>query len=122
MECLKAKKKDIFRIYCEQTSHHPPISNFLIESEAVQIYGHYELSGSPSGNSYNIANKGVCRVKFKDSSQVIKFELPKVSMSGILWGSSTLSIQGSLQLIDECNSLKAHVTFGEKKGGSGGAD
>ena len=26
---------DVYRVFCEQTEHHPPISNFLIENELV---------------------------------------------------------------------------------------
>jgi len=57
----------IFKVYVEQTSHHPPISNFLVENKIVRIYGHYELQGSTSTNSYNIKNQGPCTVHFKDT-------------------------------------------------------
>jgi hypothetical protein len=49
-------KSTIFKIYSEQTNHHPPISNFSVENSLVNIYGHFELRGSTSGNCYNIKN------------------------------------------------------------------
>jgi hypothetical protein len=69
--------------------------------------------GSNSGNSYTIQNKGPCTVTFKDTNQRITFELPKVVMSGIIWGTQSLTITHSLIIVDEANSLKAHISFGE---------
>jgi hypothetical protein len=37
--------KDVYRIYAEQISHHPPISNLLIQSDIVTITANFELSG-----------------------------------------------------------------------------
>jgi hypothetical protein len=39
---LEADDPCIFKIYAEQTSHHPPVSNFLIENDVVKIFGNYE--------------------------------------------------------------------------------
>lgn len=77
---------DIFKIYVEQTSHHPPISNFLITSKLVQIHGHFEQKGSLNKNSYLIQNKGVCHVTFLDTKQTIKYSLPDVVMTGLFFG------------------------------------
>ena len=77
----------------------------------MQIHGHYELSGSPSGNAYNIKNAGFCEVKYLDNNSSVKFSLPDVIMSGILWGTQTLYLQNSMIFIDKSNSLKAHITF-----------
>ena len=67
---------EIFNIYAEQTSHHPPISHFLIESSMIQISGHLELKGALSGNTYTIQNKGKCSIEFLDTKQKIEYALP----------------------------------------------
>jgi hypothetical protein len=57
---ISASPSDVFKVFLEQTSHHPPVSNFLIESPMVKISGHYELCGASSGNSYLTKNQGHC--------------------------------------------------------------
>ena len=44
-ETLIQKSVNGMMLYCEQTSHHPPISNFLVEGPAsnpFKIYGYLE--------------------------------------------------------------------------------
>lgn len=41
-EQLTADDPCIFKVYAEQSSHHPPVSNILIENDVVRIYGNYE--------------------------------------------------------------------------------
>ena len=44
-ETLLMESEKGTRVYCEQTSHHPPISNFLIEGAAdfpFKVFGHVE--------------------------------------------------------------------------------
>jgi hypothetical protein len=109
---------DIFKMYAEQTSHHPPISNFLITSKLVQIHGHFEQKGSLNKNSYLIQNKGVCHVTFLDTKQTIKYSLPDVVMTGLFFGTQQLQLNSSLIFHDEANKLKAHVSFDNSGGAS----
>ena len=85
-----------------------------MESDLVQISGCYELQGHSSRNSYLIGHSGRCKVLFKDTGQLITFQMPKVTFAGmvVLWGRSTLDITSSLILIDERNQIKSHVCFG----------
>jgi hypothetical protein len=53
-ETLQAQFADGTEVYCEHTSHHPPISNFLVhpkDRKGYQFWGHFEFVGSMSGNS-----------------------------------------------------------------------
>lgn len=101
----------MFKLFGEQTSHHPPISNILIENEDVQISGNFELKGKTSGNSYLIQNYGCCTVLFKDTSQKISYFLPEVVMKGIIWGSTTLHLSSSITFIDRANQFKSSFIF-----------
>lgn len=57
---------NIFRIYMEQTSHHPPISHILIESPLVEVTGHIEAKFSLKNTAY-IDHAGPLKIKFKDT-------------------------------------------------------
>jgi len=107
--------QDSFKVYCEQTCHHPPISHLLIENELVEITGNLELKGAMSRNNYLINNTGKIAIKFKDTKQTIKFEFPRVTFSGLIvvFGQSTLDITSSLIMIDEGNKIKGHINFGK---------
>lgn len=85
----------------------------------MRIYGHYELSGNTSGNTYLIKNQGPCYVHFLDTNQRIRFQLPDVSLSGILFGSQTLSLSTSLLFQDKVNELKGHISFDSNDGLNG---
>ena len=102
---------DVFKVYAEQTSRHPPLSNFLVESNLVKIFGHYEPGGSTSGNSYKIRNSGPCFIQFSDTDQLIHLQLPDVVMTGIHYGTQSLFLQDSMIFLDRANHLKAHLTF-----------
>ena len=56
-------------------------------------------------------NSGPATVHFTDSDQKIRYHLPDTCMSGLIWGSTTLSLQNSMIFIDRGNKLKTHVTF-----------
>jgi len=96
-------KQALFKVFAEQTSHHPPVSNFAVENSLVSIFGHFELKGSTSGNSYTIKNQGPCTVRFLDTNQQIKYALPEVVMKGIIWGTTSLQLTNSIIFIDREN-------------------
>ena len=41
------------KFYCEHTSHHPPVTNFLVESNdnSWKLHGYYEFFGKMGGNT-----------------------------------------------------------------------
>jgi hypothetical protein len=54
------------RYYCEHTSHHPPISHFLIEHPEglYKMYGYYEFFGSMGKNSLTSGLRGPNTLEF----------------------------------------------------------
>jgi hypothetical protein len=52
-ETSQVKLADGTQIYVEHTSHHPPVSNFLMqpEDDSYQFYGYCEYTANMSGNS-----------------------------------------------------------------------
>lgn len=68
-ETLQGTFEDGSEIYCEHTSHHPPISNFLMhpkDQKGYVFWGFYEFVGSMSGNSLRAGQKGPNNIKFDD--------------------------------------------------------
>jgi hypothetical protein len=54
-ETMEGEFPDGTKIYCEHTSHHPPITNFLLEApnDSVRIFGHSEFRAKMKGNKLN---------------------------------------------------------------------
>ena len=48
------------KIYCEQISHHPPQTYFLVlgADKKYRVYGYYEFHSSAGWNTLTIKNKG----------------------------------------------------------------
>lgn len=67
-ETLQGKFSDGSKFYCEHTSHHPPISNFLMEDvdDLYQLYGWYEVTAKLGANNFISGLRGPNNVKFKD--------------------------------------------------------
>jgi len=59
-ETLQASYPDGTQVYCEQVSHHPPISYFLAvgPENSYRYYGCYNFSAHAGLNSMQLVNKG----------------------------------------------------------------
>lgn len=89
--------KDGTMYYCEHTSHHPPISHYLLEgpNEIYKMSGYYEFIGKMGGNSLTSGLRGPCKLEFKDGT-VIRFNAPDFKLSGTVMGERTIECVGSL--------------------------
>jgi len=106
-------------IYCEHTSHHPPIANFLLLNPNYKYSGRYEFVAKLSNNTLFIRQEGPNCVEFKDGSKVI-FHLPGIKVNGMLLGDRTCYYNGVAKFEDPKNKVKAIVKMGcgtEKKSG-----
>lgn len=67
-ETYQASFTDGTRIYCEHTSHHPPIANFLMEDpdNLYKFWGFYEFKAKISGNNLLMRNEGPNHIQFQD--------------------------------------------------------
>jgi hypothetical protein len=55
-------------------------------------------------------NDGPNHIMFKDG-QTITFNFPTNKINGILWGSKSLSVEGTMEFQDKKNNLKGTVFF-----------
>jgi len=107
--------KDGSKIYMEHISHHPPISNYLIEGPAEYPFimsGSVEFKANvkSKGNVINIFFEGASYIKFPDG-HIIEFHFPITRVSGLMWGERALSIDGTGVIIDSKNNRKGVVVF-----------
>lgn len=116
-ETFQGSWPDGSQIYVEHSSHHPPISHFLmIDSEKLyQYFGYYEYKASLKGNALGGKQDGPNYVKFKDG-QLIKFSLPPIKISGLLWGRRIIEWYGAIEFKDEKNDLYCKLKFYEPDG------
>ena len=67
-ETLQGKFPDGTKIFCEHTSHHPPITNFCVEDKdgLYSLTGYFEQCGKMGANSFTSGLRGPCFLNFKD--------------------------------------------------------
>jgi len=117
-ETFEATFSDGTEVFCEQVSHHPPISNWEVigPDNCFHFYGSGELTASFRGNSIKGHQEGVHVVEFNDGSS-IRYNLPEAWVRGIMWGDRILEYEGVLEFIDKKNRISAQVKINPETGG-----
>jgi len=96
--------------FCEQVSHHPPISAFQVfgPDSLWRYEGYHEVNASFRPNGLIGYQVGPNRIQFSDGTSVT-FNMPKCKVSGILFGDRLVSYTGPLTFEDTANQLIATV-------------
>ena len=104
------------RYYCEHTSHHPPITHFLIEgpNESYRMHGYYEFIGSMGKNNLTSGLRGPITLEFPDGGK-LRFNVLDWRLGGTFVGDRTIELTGSLVVEDLANALKAVMVVGTYK-------
>lgn len=102
------------KIYGEHTSHHPPISNYLLEGAEYRQYGYVEFVGSMGANHLRAGQKGPHYVEFKDG-QRIRFSIMDYKLGGTIRGDRTVEPCGNFVFEDLTNNVRAVVIMGTYK-------
>ena len=74
-----------FNIYAEQTSHHPPITSFLLDGKNYVLHGSLELNAKLNLNSALGMFYGEIKLEFDDGG-VVKGRMPCGMLSNIVIG------------------------------------
>jgi len=118
-ETFNAEKADGTKLYCEQISHHPPVSAYLLVHPEgnYKLYGKGEVAARLSGlNTIHGMRIGATTIEFKDGGQII-IENPDMYIDGIMMGERTLNYIKSFSIRDFANKLISEITFNyEEKG------
>eukprot|EP00743_Colponemidia_sp_Colp-15_P005241 GILK01005639.1.p1 GENE.GILK01005639.1~~GILK01005639.1.p1 ORF type:complete len:969 (+),score=214.37 GILK01005639.1:81-2987(+) len=113
---------DNTQIFCEQTSHHPPISHFQLfgPKQCYHFHGYYEYMAATSANSVKGGQTGPSRIDFPDGGR-IEFTYPYVFIKGMIFGDRILNWQGKYQCKDLRNGYVCELVFNpDEKGMIGG--
>ena len=107
------------RYYCEHTSHHPPITHFLLEgpNKKFRMHGYYEFIGKMGKNSLTSGLRGPNTIEFADGTK-IRFNAPDFRLGGTMMGDRTIEGVGTIVYEDLKNLVKAVCILGTfEKGG-----
>jgi len=112
-ETLEGKYSDGTKIYMEHTSHHPPISNYLIEGPKDAPYtfhGNNEFVGNikSRGNILNILFKGPNTITFPDGEEITFYNHTN-KVKGLLSGAKLISMDSILTVVNEEKGLKTAI-------------
>jgi len=116
-ETYQGVMDDGTEIYCEHTSHHPPIANFYLVNPEYKFYGRYLFDGRLSKNTLYVRQEGPNYIEFKDKTRIV-FSLPGLKVKGMLLGDRLVHYHGVAKFIDPLNGIKAVIKMSsaEKKG------
>lgn len=103
-------------MFCEHTSHHPPVTNFHLhpEDNAYDYWGFYEFTGSMGANHLKSGLRGPNNIKFADG-QHIRFKSVDFKLGGTVMGERTIEATGHIVFEDLTNHRKAVVVFSTYK-------
>lgn len=112
-ETYYAEKRDGTKLFCEQISHHPPVSAFLLNhpSGAYSVHGTGEVTAKMAGfNTINGQRVGDTFIQFKNGGKIV-IGNPEMRIDGIVMGERIVNYMKSFTITDEINKVGADVTF-----------
>ncbi len=111
-ETLEGGLDDGTLIYCEHTSHHPPISTFMVygPGSIYEMFGSYQYKMNFSANSLKGVQSGPTTIRFADGGEVV-FKMFTVKLTGLVIGSRTTFLTDTMRFVDRKNGIKAVIIF-----------
>ncbi|KAF5842676.1 hypothetical protein DUNSADRAFT_5752 [Dunaliella salina] len=109
-ETYQARYSNGTEIYCEQISHHPPISSWQVvePSGKFVFFGNGNWHAGIKGNHVKGRQSGINCVRFSDGSTIV-YELPGLTVKGVLWGQRCIKYGGEMKFVDQKNKLTCEV-------------
>ena len=100
--------EDGTRFYCEHTSHHPPITNFLLDgpNNAWRLSGYYQMTGSMGANTLTSGLRGPNVLQFKNGT-TIRYNTIDFKLGGTVMGERSIEATGNILYEDAKNGLRA---------------
>lgn len=97
-------------VYCEQTSHHPPISHLFLDSEHYSISAKHQFTLSTYPNSASFKCIGYRRIILKDPQHTTyEIEFPWAECKGFMFGTRTINYKGNIKITDQTNKIYAQL-------------
>lgn len=102
------------KFYCEQISHHPPITAFQIEGPngEFSFSGHHRLKAKFDGASSLAGHKeGSSKMTFQDGTEFIIKELPHLSLEDLLRSKRRQVYYKESLIYDKTNDIYLRVHY-----------
>mmetsp|Transcript_29650 Transcript_29650/g.41327 ORF Transcript_29650/g.41327 Transcript_29650/m.41327 type:complete len:378 (-) Transcript_29650:171-1304(-) len=111
-ETFQATYPDGTKIFLEQISHHPPVSQYELfgPNGSWKMYGFNEYKASFRPNGVVGGQYGPNRIEFEDGT-VIEYSMPKVCVTGMVIGDWLFYWTGEIVFKDLKNNLTANILF-----------
>ncbi len=112
-ETVQRVLPDGTKFFAEQTSHHPPISNFMTEgpNNCYRFSGFFEYKVWLAGmNSIAGTRLGKQILSFSDGG-LISIQDPNLLLTGLAFGETIHNMTGNLIVTDHIHKLEATVTY-----------
>ena len=115
-ETYEMMYEDGSKIFLEQTSHHPPISHYIMygPNNNYKYYGYSVFSSSAGFNSLRVMNKGKRFVEFKDGTK-IEFNFAEENFSNCFFGQVKLETLGTMIFKDVENNIECKLKIDSVK-------
>jgi hypothetical protein len=119
-ETYQGVYSDGTEVFLEQTSHHPPVSSWVI----VGPNNSFKFSGSGvpvakfKANSMVVGINALNVIEFADGSK-IHFQFPKFNINGVVMGNRVLEYFGDWVFYDEKNELVCKFEFTDNSNAGG---
>mmetsp|Transcript_8952 Transcript_8952/g.16125 ORF Transcript_8952/g.16125 Transcript_8952/m.16125 type:complete len:388 (-) Transcript_8952:2916-4079(-) len=113
-ETLVASLDENTTLYMEQTSHHPPVSNWQLRGDGYEYWGYMTYQAKLGFNEVRLLHHGERQIDFDDGTS-ISFNNPYDTFSGVLWGSFVHVTLGSVEFVDKKNGLYCELKFGASR-------
>lgn len=120
-ETYQATQKNGYKIYMEQTEHHPPSFNYLLNSPEnnFTLFGFGTINAHLNGlNSILGERVGKNIIKFKDGG-FYSFSNIKSRINGVIMGERTYNYYGELVIKDFNNKIECIYKFNDESSGQG---
>lgn len=117
-ETYQASFDDGSQVFMEQTTHHPPASNWevIAADKSWHYWGRGVWSASFRGNTVKGNQKGWNHVDFADGHR-ISFTIPQVHVHGIMMGERYVDFHGTMDFVDEANDLHCELQMNPDRKG-----
>jgi hypothetical protein len=108
--------EDGSRVFLEQTSHHPPVSHFIMygPKNSYTYHGYSNFSSNAGLNSLKVLNRGKRLLEFPDGTK-ISFNYAGESYSNSFWGTLRHECSGELTFKDLTHGYECTIQFGQVK-------
>jgi len=109
-ETYQGNYSDGTQILVEQSSHHPPISNWQVfgPNNLYHFYGYGEWQASFRGNSVKGRQEGTTIIDFQDGG-TISYTLPEVWIGGLVIGERVVEYDGLMKFRDAKSNLGCDI-------------